>query len=100
MDSLKKILDRNGYRMPLDEAIEHAQEVAERLAERHYATGEGCELCAIEHWQIAEWLRELKIARKIIHSSVSSVHIYPEIKGIVKSDSGKITESRQAEQND
>ena len=38
--------------MTLDEAIEHASEVAD-----------GCGECAEEHEQLAEWLRELRLAR-------------------------------------
>lgn len=41
--------------MTLDEAIEHAREVA------HYA---GCKECEEEHEQLAKWLEELRDYRK------------------------------------
>lgn len=40
--------------MTLDEAIEHCEEKAK-----------GCDSCSKEHKQLAEWLRELKVFRKI-----------------------------------
>jgi hypothetical protein len=40
--------------MTLDEAIQHAQEVADR----------GCDQCARDHQQLADWLKELKELRK------------------------------------
>lgn len=39
--------------MTLDEAIQHAQEIADK----------GCDQCAKEHQQLAEWLTELKNRR-------------------------------------
>ena len=36
--------------MTLDEAIQHAQDVANK----------GCDQCARDHQQLADWLRELK----------------------------------------
>ena len=40
--------------MTLDEAIEHCEEKAKC-----------CDSCGLEHKQLAEWLRELKVFRKI-----------------------------------
>jgi hypothetical protein len=40
--------------MTLDEAIEHCEEKAK-----------GCDSCSMEHKQLADWLRELKVFRKI-----------------------------------
>ena len=40
--------------MTLDEAIQHAQEIADK----------GCDQCAKDHQQLAEWLTELKNRRK------------------------------------
>lgn len=40
--------------MTLDEAIEHCEEKAK-----------GCDSCSKEHKQLANWLRELKVFRKI-----------------------------------
>jgi hypothetical protein len=47
--------------MTLDEAINHCNEVAERLESKNgYAyTDATCEECAKEHRQLAEWLKEL-----------------------------------------
>lgn len=42
--------------MTLDEAIKHAEKVAEQ--------NKGCQKCAEEHRQLAEWLRELKELRE------------------------------------
>ena len=55
--------------MTLDEAIKHAEEVAEEKEEQaweaqlqeEYIT---CKDCAAEHRQLAEWLKELKQLRK------------------------------------
>ena len=41
--------------MTLDEAIVHAQEVADK----------GCEQCARDHQQLADWLKELKKLREV-----------------------------------
>lgn len=43
--------------MKLDEAIRHAEEVAEEQVKR-------CEKCAEEHRQLTEWLKELKQLRE------------------------------------
>ena len=64
--------------MTLDEAIKHAEEVAEaeeRSAKLHRRPDRGvkgsgkrylsCIECAKEHRQLAEWLRELKKLREI-----------------------------------
>ena len=64
-------------RMTLDEAIKHAEEVAEKfesLHERYENMDEDrllfrveeneCKNCANEHRQLAEWLKELKQLRK------------------------------------
>lgn len=44
--------------MTLDEAIEHAQEIADSR----------CDTCGQEHRQLAEWLRELKQYREYFKS--------------------------------
>ena len=48
--------------MILDEAIKHAEEVAEQNEwfEANYLENRGCKECAEEHRQLAEWLKELK----------------------------------------
>ena len=55
--------------MTLDEAIKHAEEVAEdaKLISMKFGTdhiAEAAKKCANEHRQLAEWLRELKRFRK------------------------------------
>ena len=58
--------------MTLDEAIKHAEEVAEEKEEQaweaqlqeEYRTCKDCADCAKEHRQLAEWLKELKQLRK------------------------------------
>lgn len=55
----------DSYRLSLDEAISHAEEVAERLANSHITNGEDCKLCAIEHQQLADWLKELRLYREL-----------------------------------
>lgn len=67
--------------MTLDEAIKHAEEVAEaeeRRAKLYQRPDRGvkgsgkrylnCIECAEEHRQLAEWLKELKFYRKIKNS--------------------------------
>lgn len=65
--------------MTLDKAIKHAEEVADKKEQekqkwerwlehdndnRAVAEKESCELCAKEHRQLAEWLKELKQLRE------------------------------------
>lgn len=52
--------------MTLDEAIKHAEEVAEQNEwfEKNYLENKGCKECAEEHRQLAEWLKELKHLRE------------------------------------
>jgi len=65
--------------MTLDEAIKHAEEVAEKNERRaesvrnrpissadFYHEEESCSKCAEEHRQLAEWLKELKTSRECI----------------------------------
>lgn len=59
--------------MTLDEAIKHAEEVADaklqdaELSEIQgcYRNAKKCVQCAEEHRQLAEWLKELKLYREI-----------------------------------
>ena len=51
--------------MTIDEAIQHAEEVAEEHAKyNRYGGFESCDECAKEHRQLAEWLKELKQLRE------------------------------------
>ena len=58
--------------MTIEEAIKHAEEVAEekekegKLLCSSEAGSIGCLECAAEHRQLAEWLRELKQLRQAI----------------------------------
>ena len=50
--------------MTPDEAIKHAEEVAEEHTKyNRYGGFESCDECAKEHRQLAEWLKELKAYR-------------------------------------
>jgi len=71
--------------MTIDEAIKHAEEVAEEQIEsakiwerypeskyEHHLARKAynsCKECAEEHRQLAEWLKELKMYREIIPSA-------------------------------
>ncbi len=67
--------------MTIDEAIKHAEEVADKKERekqkwerwlkndsdyRAVAEKVSCELCAEEHRQLAEWLKELKAVKDLI----------------------------------
>lgn len=51
--------------MTLDEAIQHAQEIANK----------GCDQCAKDHQQLAEWLTELKNRREEDTNSAKSMQL-------------------------
>lgn len=63
--------------MTLDEAIKHAEEVAEKKEEEaweaqlqeEYRKIKPCKECAKEHRQLAEWLKELRFYRTMIPSA-------------------------------
>lgn len=70
--------------MTIDEAISHALEVAEQ-EEKNSKTGkwfegedwnikarEQCAECAAEHRQLAEWLTELKEAKRLLKAAVAT----------------------------
>lgn len=57
--------------MTLDEAIAHAEKVAEELEREEFS--EDIADCAIDHQQLADWLRELKKARGIKEEHFSIV---------------------------
>ena len=79
--------------MTLEEAIKHCEEVAERQEQRAKdmrehrdeqvfdsyiaeATEAHCMECAADHRQLAEWLRELRDARKLIESQAHYIGAY------------------------
>lgn len=49
----------NNKLMTLEEAIEHAEEVACSLEEK-----DKCDACAAQHRQLANWLKELKAMKE------------------------------------
>ena len=63
--------------MTLDEAIKHAEEKAKEQREKaklfsnnpfYSASAKGCEKCAEEHEQLAEWLKQLKELKEAYES--------------------------------
>ena len=55
--------------MTLDEAIKHAEEVAEEHTKyNRYGGFESCDECAEEHRQLAKWLKDYK--RLLEHGSL------------------------------
>lgn len=64
MSKAEELYNQKRYVFSLDEAIEHAKEAAERLARRAVRGEIACEKCAIEHYQLCLWLRELQERRQ------------------------------------
>ena len=58
--------------MTLDEAIRHAEEIAEKFWSEG-VNEEHCRNCGFEHAQLAEWLKELKARRGEIEDEEGSV---------------------------
>ena len=78
--------------MTLNEAIQHCLEVAENCEEQakqcdsddryeRHVMHENAE-CATEHRQLAEWLKELKEAKRLLKAAME------DMKDVVSSDSG------------
>lgn len=78
--------------MTIDEAISHALEVAEQQEflstqnhgycdeKRNVEAREQCAECAAEHRQLAEWLKELKEAKRLLKMAVSIINnSFPEV---------------------
>lgn len=63
MSAAWELYNRRHYTFSLDEAIEHAGEVAERLARRAAGGEKMCEKCAVEHYTLYRWLVELRERR-------------------------------------
>lgn len=74
--------------MTIDEAIKHAEEVADKKKREkqkwdkwlesdydHRAVAEkvSCELCAAEHRQLAEWLKELQVHREAWEKCIKEI---------------------------
>jgi len=88
--------------MTLDEAIKHAEEVAEKNERRaesvrnrpissadFYNEEESCSKCAEEHRQLAKWLKELKAYREQSGDAISRQAVINEIPVLWNSDGDK-----------
>ena len=66
--------------MTLDEAIAHSLEVAERYERMEDSHDdrlrEECAECAADHRQLAEWLTELKEAKRLLKAAVEDINFY------------------------
>lgn len=66
--------------MTIDEAIRHAEEVAENyefISKDKETTGitkKGCAECAEEHRQLANWLQELKEAKRLLKLAILDIY--------------------------
>ena len=60
----------------LDEAIQHAREVADKNSDcwKHCINDGSCSVCEKEHEQIAEWLEELKKRRSEDYGYMADIH--------------------------
>ena len=78
--------------MTLDEAIKHAEEVAEEKEKnaynlydaQKYEESRECIWCAEEHRQLAEWLKELKAYREARKEINGLATVWEEGEGINK----------------
>lgn len=63
--------------MKLDEAIKHCEDVAERYERMEDSHDEKlkkeCLQCAADHRQLAEWLRKLKEAKRLLKLAMSDL---------------------------
>ncbi len=60
--------------MTIDEAIKRCEEEAEKYME--YGIETECYQCAKEHEQLAEWLTELKEAKRLLKAAVEDINFY------------------------
>lgn len=58
--------------MTIDEAIKHCEEEAEKYME--YGIETECYQCGKEHEQLAEWLTELKEAKRLLKLAVAAMN--------------------------
>lgn len=63
MSKAEELYNQKRYAFSLDEAIDHAGEVAECLARRAVRGETTCEKCAIEAYALYRWLVELRERR-------------------------------------
>lgn len=61
--------------MTLDEAIKHCEEVAEAHTKfNSYGGYESCDECGKDHRQLAEWLKELQEAKRLLKEVVGDLN--------------------------
>lgn len=73
--------------MTLDEAIKHAEEVAETIEKRgYYIIPKNIEECATEHRQLAEWLKELKMLKEFMEEDFGTLcqRLYTDLKAYME----------------
>lgn len=66
MSKAEELYNQKRYAFCLDEAVERAEEAAERLARRVKKGDVMCEKCAVEHYYLYRWLNELRILRQAL----------------------------------
>ena len=60
--------------MTIDEAIKHCEEEAEKYMA--YGIETECYQCGKEHEQLAEWLKELKEAKRLLQAAEKTIDDY------------------------
>ena len=64
--------------MTIDEAIKHSEDVAERYEKMEDSHDEKlkeeCLQCATDHRQLAEWLTELKEAKRLLRLAIEDIN--------------------------
>ena len=68
--------------MTLDEEIKHQEEISDRYTRMSEYEGNGgnegiakdCAQCAADHRQLAEWLTELKEAKRLLKAAVEDMN--------------------------
>ena len=87
--------------MTIDEAINHSEEVAERYERMEDSHDEKlkkeCLQCAADHRQLAEWLKELKEAKRLLRLAMQDMRILYEF-GNGGSCYGRMFEWRYADE--
>ena len=66
--------------MTIDEAIKHSEEVAERYEKMEDSNDDKlkqeCLQCAADHRQLAEWLEDLKEAKRLLQAAEKTIDDY------------------------
>lgn len=66
MSKAEELYNQKRFVFSLDEAIEHAKEAAERLAQQVKKGDVVREKCAVEHFYLYRWLDELRTLRQAL----------------------------------